>query len=98
MASIASQLRNRKWTRDSHLISTDISLISIKDLNDAFASEEFYWGKPLPEPVAKETLQNSLCFALYDLKTTPLETAEDLLRQKASGTTVDDDLTPKFIG
>ncbi|KAF4805991.1 hypothetical protein CGCSCA5_v014839 [Colletotrichum siamense] len=93
MESTASQLRNRKWTRDCYLISTDTSLVPIPELNAAFASEEFYWGKPLPAPVMRETLQNSLCFALYDIKSHPVEVAETLLRAQAASS--DEVSTPK---
>ncbi|KAF9878428.1 putative GNAT family N-acetyltransferase [Colletotrichum karsti] len=101
MASTASQLRNKKWTRDSYLISTDISLIPLHDLNAAFASPEFYWAKSLPPSLMEETLQNSLCFGLYDLKNHTLEAAEDLLRQNSSSssTTTDENSSlPKLIG
>ncbi|KAF0324619.1 Acyl-CoA N-acyltransferase [Colletotrichum asianum] len=93
MESTASQLRNRKWTRDCYLISTDTSLVPIPELNAAFASEEFYWGKPLPAPVMRETLQNSLCFALYDIKSHPVEVAETLLRAQVASS--DEVSTPK---
>ncbi|KAK1981473.1 acetyltransferase [Colletotrichum cereale] len=69
MASLAAELRNRSWTKDSYLISTDASLISIPDLNAAFASDSFYWATSLPEPAMQEMLQNSLCFGLHS--TTP---------------------------
>ncbi|KAK1634236.1 acetyltransferase [Colletotrichum phormii] len=66
-------MRNRRWTRDSYLISTDASLISVAQLNAAFASEAVYWTKATPEPFLKEMLQNSLCFGLYDTTTSQQE-------------------------
>lgn len=43
----------------------DPSLIPISQLNDAFASSDMYWAKPVPEDAMRETLENSLCFGLY---------------------------------
>ncbi|TQN65262.1 Serotonin N-acetyltransferase 1 [Colletotrichum shisoi] len=74
-----NEMRNRSWTRDSYLVSTDASLISIPDLNAAFASDAFYWASPLPEPVMREILQNSLCFGLHgppETTTTTTTTSE----------------------
>ncbi|KAL2880082.1 hypothetical protein SGCOL_004465 [Colletotrichum sp. CLE4] len=73
MTSISAEMRNRRWTRDSYLISTDASLISVAQLNAAFASEAVYWTKAIPEPILKEMLQNSLCFGLYDTTTSQQE-------------------------
>ena len=61
-------LLQRTWARDSYLISTDHSLIPIADLNAVFATKLVYWADPLPEDVMRETLENSLCFGLYDTK------------------------------
>ncbi|GJC96761.1 acetyltransferase [Colletotrichum higginsianum] len=75
-----AEMRNRSWTRDSYLVSTDASLISIPDLNAAFASDAFYWASPLPEPVMREMLQNSLCFGLHgppDTATTTTTTTSE---------------------
>ncbi|KAH7187567.1 acetyltransferase [Fusarium oxysporum] len=98
MASTASQLRNKKWTRDSFLISTNVSLITIADLNAAFASKEVYWTKSLPERVTAEMLQNSLCFALFDLKGNSVEAGEKLLSTKALGEIHGSKSTPAFTG
>lgn len=65
MATTVDKLKTKSWTRDSFLVSTDSSLIPISDLATAFASEEFYWARPLPEPVLRQMLDNSLCFGLY---------------------------------
>jgi GNAT superfamily N-acetyltransferase len=61
-----SRLQHRSWTKDQYMISTDSSLISFKKLNAAFASKDVYWAVPMPETAVQETLQNSLCFGLYD--------------------------------
>ncbi|KAM0544852.1 hypothetical protein ACHAPJ_011597 [Fusarium lateritium] len=61
-----SQLRKRSWRQDSYLASTDSSLVPIPKIVEIFASNEFYWAKPLPEDAMKEMLDNCLCFALSD--------------------------------
>ena len=43
----------------------DPTLLPISGVNEAFASSDMYWAKPLPDEVMRETLQNSLCFGLY---------------------------------
>tara|TARA_R110002060_G_scaffold4518_8_gene7114 strand:- start:703 stop:1236 length:534 start_codon:yes stop_codon:yes gene_type:complete len=53
------------WKRDGYFISMDPSLIPISQVNEAFASSDIYWAKPVPEDVMRETLDNSLCFGLY---------------------------------
>ncbi|KAK6086678.1 GNAT family N-acetyltransferase [Seiridium cupressi] len=65
MVSMASQLRNRKWSRDEYIVSTDSSLASAKALNVVFDSPAMHWAKPIPDSVMEETLQNSLFFGLY---------------------------------
>lgn len=61
------RLRPRQWTKDEYLISTDPTLIPINSLNAAFGSDDVYWAKPLPQEVMKATLQNSLCFGMYEM-------------------------------
>lgn len=65
MSSIAAQLRQKQWTRDSHLISTDPALIPMDDLMAGFDSDEFYWADSLPAQTMREMVDNSLCFGLY---------------------------------
>ncbi|GAM85468.1 hypothetical protein ANO11243_034750 [Dothideomycetidae sp. 11243] len=60
-------LLHRRWLRDGFMISTDSSLISVTEVNAAFASDTVYWTKPLPEEVLRATIRNSLCFGLYRL-------------------------------
>lgn len=77
MQTTKQSLLHRTWSRDSYLISTDPSLIPITDLNAVFATNLVYWAKPLPEDIMRETLDNSLCFGLYD--TTPITAATTTL-------------------
>ncbi|KAH8890674.1 hypothetical protein GQ53DRAFT_170512 [Thozetella sp. PMI_491] len=67
MASFKSLMKCRSWKKDQYFISTDITLISIPKLISIFASDECYWAKALPAPAMQEMLENSLCFALYEL-------------------------------
>lgn len=70
MPTIKQTLLQRTWVHGPYFISTDPSLISIPDLNAAFATDVVYWANPLPENLMRETLDNSLCFGLYDTKPT----------------------------
>ncbi|KAH7148428.1 hypothetical protein EDB81DRAFT_463271 [Dactylonectria macrodidyma] len=66
MTSVASELRKRTWTKGAYFISTDASLVPVPQLNDMFDSEQFYWGKALPDDAMREMLDNSLVFGLYE--------------------------------
>ncbi|KAJ4348552.1 uncharacterized protein N0V89_009929 [Didymosphaeria variabile] len=81
MTSAKQKLSRRSWTKDTYFISTDTALIPIAELNAVFASDLFYWADALPEDVLRETLENSLCFGVYeDLDTRPnAETAQSKL-------------------
>ncbi|KAF3798382.1 hypothetical protein GCG54_00015705 [Colletotrichum gloeosporioides] len=85
-----AQLCDRRWTRASYLISTDTDLIPIPVLSSFFASKGFYWANLVPEPVMRQRLQNSLCFALYDIKSNSVEAAENILRRNAAVSSEDD--------
>lgn len=60
-----TQFRQREWTKESYLVSTDPSKIPVKELMEAFASETFYWATPVPEHAMRTLIDNSLCFGLY---------------------------------
>ena len=51
----------KEWSRDGFLLSTDPALIPIPALNAAFASEDLYWAKALPEDQMKRMVEGSLC-------------------------------------
>lgn len=76
MQTTKHDLLSRTWTRDSYLISTDPSLIPVSELNAAFATDLVYWANPLPNNIMRETIENSLCFGLYDVKA-PTEVNQD---------------------
>lgn len=54
-----------KWVRGRHFISTDRSLLSLRDINRAFAQDYIYWTSELPEDVLRQVIDDSLCFGLY---------------------------------
>ncbi|KAF2444493.1 hypothetical protein P171DRAFT_432515 [Karstenula rhodostoma CBS 690.94] len=66
MTTTKQKLTHRTWTKDGYFISTDPALIPIAELNTVFASDLFYWADALPEDVMRETLENSLCFGMYE--------------------------------
>ncbi|KAL2197889.1 hypothetical protein P885DRAFT_76597 [Corynascus similis CBS 632.67] len=60
----------RTWTRQlpdktTYTISTDPSLIQLDAINAAFATDMVYWAGPLPLPILKRCIEQSLCFGLY---------------------------------
>ncbi|KAJ5860541.1 Acyl-CoA N-acyltransferase [Penicillium soppii] len=69
--TISTTSNPKIWTKAPYIISTDASQISPITLNTWFASEEVYWAKPMPEAAMRATLQNSLCFGLYDQTPNP---------------------------
>ncbi|KAF3048277.1 hypothetical protein E8E12_011610 [Didymella heteroderae] len=69
MQTLKQALLSRTWKHDTYLISTDSSMIPISELNAVFATDLVYWADPLPEEIMRETLNNSLCFGLYDIQT-----------------------------
>ncbi|KAH6716796.1 acetyltransferase [Leptodontidium sp. MPI-SDFR-AT-0119] len=67
MASSIASLKQRTWTRDKYLITTNPSLISVKDVNAAFATKDMYWATPLPDDVMRAFLENNLCFGVFSI-------------------------------
>lgn len=57
--------KHQEWTRDGFMVSTDPSLIDLKALNEAFASDFLYWAKAIPEQAMKDMLDTSLSFGLF---------------------------------
>lgn len=63
-----SQLATEKiytWQREGFLISTDISLVDLKALNAALASDEIPWGSDLPDDELKVMVERSVCLGVY---------------------------------
>lgn len=65
MASLIASLKQRTWTRDDYLITTNPSLIAVKDVNAAFATKEMYWAAPLPDAAMRAFIDNNLCFGVF---------------------------------
>jgi len=70
MASRRRDFQNRSWWNDGdkkYVIHTDPDLIPVDKLNEAYSSAEMHWvpGK-MDAKVAREMLENSLCFGLYE--------------------------------
>lgn len=61
----------RSWSRtdettgEKYMVSSRREDVSVKFVTDAFAAEEMYWAKPLPEPEMIKMLDNSLNFSLF---------------------------------
>lgn len=53
------------WFRDSFLISTDKTLLSIPSINYAFGQDFMYWVSPVPDHILKSIVDSSFCFGLY---------------------------------
>lgn len=53
------------WRKPGFLISTDRSLLSLEAINEAFATDQIYWAKPLEPSVLGFALDNSLNLGLY---------------------------------
>ena len=85
------------WKRDGYIISMDPSLIPISQLNNAFASSDMYWAKPVPEDVMRETLDNSLCFGLYKAQSESF-TSNPAELESTSNTTMSQNNNSTFIG
>ena len=52
-------------TRDNFLISTDKSKLDIGLIHN-YLSKESYWAKGIPLEILKRSIDNSVCFGLYD--------------------------------
>lgn len=55
-----------RWTRnDGFTISTDKSHLDVEMIFQ-FLSEESYWVKGIPKELVEASIQNSLCFGIYE--------------------------------
>jgi GNAT superfamily N-acetyltransferase len=54
-----------EYTRDGYTISTDRARLDI-GLIHAFLSESAYWAQGRSLDIVRKTIQNSLCFGLYE--------------------------------
>jgi GNAT superfamily N-acetyltransferase len=56
-------MQNSEWKKHNYLISTDKSKIDI-DVVHGFLSES-YWAKGIPKETVFRSIENSLCFGIY---------------------------------
>jgi GNAT superfamily N-acetyltransferase len=54
-----------EWRREEYLISTDVERLDV-DLIHRFLSEESYWAPGIAREVVERSIENSICFGLYD--------------------------------
>jgi len=52
-------------TRDGFTISTDKSRLDVAAIHD-FLCNSSYWARNVPLPTVQKSIENSLCFGLYD--------------------------------
>lgn len=59
------------WKRDEtpdYVVSSEPALLSVEDVNAAYAMDFIYWGNPFPEEVLRQVLHGSLSFGVYKMK------------------------------
>lgn len=57
----------QSWRRDAYLVSTDLALVQVNEVNRVFESDLMWWAQGLPGDVMVKTMENSLCFGLYQV-------------------------------
>ncbi len=55
---------NNKYTRDNFSISTDKSKLDLNAIHDFLKGS--YWAENIPLPVVQRSIENSLCFGVYE--------------------------------
>lgn len=64
-------LNDRKWHRQngsgSYLISTDIHLLDLDFINDAFDTKDMFWARRLPRDQLELAIKQSITVALYEV-------------------------------
>lgn len=56
---------NKSWVKEKFLISTDKTLLQISRIHQ-FLANEAYWSTDIPYAIVARSIENSLCFGLYD--------------------------------
>ena len=54
-----------EWKKDNYTISTDKSKIDLESVHH-YLSMDSYWAQQIPVAVVKRSIENSLCFGVYD--------------------------------
>jgi GNAT superfamily N-acetyltransferase len=58
----------REFTHGDYLISSDAARLNLVWIHDYLANES-YWAKGIPYPVFQRSVENSLCFGVYQQTT-----------------------------
>ena len=54
-----------EWQQENFIISTDKSKLNIHYIHQ-FLSNESYWAAGIPYAIVEKSIENSLCFGIYD--------------------------------
>lgn len=54
-----------RWTKNDYFISNDISLLDIPYIHNYLCNQS-YWAKDVPMNVVKRSIENSVCFGVFD--------------------------------
>ena len=54
-----------EWQQENFIISTDKSKLDIPYIHQ-FLSNESYWAAGIPYDIVEKSIENSLCFGIYD--------------------------------
>jgi GNAT superfamily N-acetyltransferase len=66
MNEIKSENRQTEWRRDEYTISTEQTRIDYDVVYDFLRAS--YWAQNIPFEVVRRSIENSLCFGLYEAK------------------------------
>jgi hypothetical protein len=58
-------MKSKSWEKDNLLISTDKSLLQISKIHQ-FLATEAYWALDIPKNIVMKSIENSLCFGVYE--------------------------------
>jgi GNAT superfamily N-acetyltransferase len=54
-----------EWRQENFIISTDKNKLDVPYIHQ-FLSNESYWAEGIPFDIVKKSIENSLCFGIYD--------------------------------
>ena len=64
--------KNLSWTKEHYLVSTDKSLLQVLRIHN-FLSTKGYWCLDIPKEIVEKSIENSLCFGLYNTSDSNLQ-------------------------
>lgn len=68
-----SDVAHREWRRGSSFISTDKRKLDVAMIHDYLSRS--YWAEGIPRSVVETSIENSLCFGLFELASVPPSSA-----------------------